>query len=191
MFRATATATTIATMLSIPALAHVPVFDIDAKTIQAPFVIEDAQHSKAIYAKLDGDADIYKIQEAEPFDFYVGITVPKPEGCARQSGFSFDVLDADMKVIDQRRASDSDWQPWFEEFGKRWYWVGPQIGEDFASLSVYPAGTYYIRVFNDTNQGKYVLAVGDDEKFGLGTLLTIRKTVRAIDPVFWNEQDCP
>lgn len=179
------------TFAASAAAAHVPVLDTDPKTAEAPYLIDDAEHSKAIYAILDGDADYYRIEEDAPFDFYVGITAAKLEGCDLQRTFSFEVLNADMEVIDGRDGSDFDWWPWFEEFGKQWYWVGPEIGEDFGSTNVYPAGTYYVRVFNNDNQGKYVLAIGDDERFGLGTLLTIRGTVRRTSEIFWDEADCP
>jgi hypothetical protein len=178
-------------LLSSPALAHVPVLSIDAKTDQSPYLIEDAEHSTAIYAILDGDADYYRIDEDEPFDFYVGITAAKLEGCDLQATFSFEVLNAKMEVIDSRDGASSDWWAWYEKFGKQWYWVGPEIGKDFASTTVYPAGTYFIRVFNTDNAGKYVLAVGDDERFGLKTLLTIRETVRQTAAMFWEETDCP
>lgn len=179
------------TLLAAPAVAHVPVIDTNAKTAQSPYLIDDAEHSRAIYAILDGDADYYRIDEAEPFDFYVGLTAPKLEACDLQETFSFEVMNTEMEVIDNRDGTDFNWWPWFEKFGKQWYWVGPEIGEDFASTTVYPAGSYYIRVFNDENQGKYVLAIGDVETFGLGTLLKLRGTIRQIEAVFWDERDCP
>lgn len=112
-------------LLSSPALAHVPVLSIDAKTDQSPYLIEDPEHSTAIYAILDGDADYYRIDEDEPFDFYVGITAAKLEGCDLQATFSFEVLNAKMEVIDSRDGASSDWWAWYEKFGKQWYWVGP------------------------------------------------------------------
>ncbi len=179
-----------ALLLASPAAAHVPVLEIGPKTVDAPFVIDDAEHSKAIYAILDGDADYYRIEESQPFDFYVGITAAKLETCNLRQSFSFEILDENLNVIDSRDGTTHAWYPWFEEFGKKWYWVGPEIGQDFASTTVYPAGTYYVRVFNQTNTGKYVLAVGDDERFGLGTLLTIRGVVRDTEAIFWDEAGC-
>ena len=125
-----------------------------------------------------------------PFDFFVGLTAPKLESCDLQATFSLEVLNAQMEVIDSRDGADFDWWPWFEKFGRQWYWVGPEIGEDFSSTTVYPAGTYYIRVFNEENQGKYVLAIGDVERFGIRTLFTLPGTIRKIDADFWNERDC-
>ena len=173
------------TLAASPALAHMPVLDVSAKTAEAPFVIDDAEHSKAIYAQLDGAPDYYRITEDQPFDFYVGITLAKVEGCTPDTSFSFDVLDAEGNVIESRDGAEHTWTDWFEEFGKQWYWVGPEVGKDFASTTVYPAGTYTIRVRNDGNQGRYVLAVGDDERFGLGALFTIRGVVKETAQLFW------
>ena len=78
----------------------------------------------------------------------------------RSRSFSFDVLDAAGKRIDGRLGDDIAWGE-YEEYGKSWYWVGPEIGRAFASTTLYPAGTYRIGVFNTANTGEYVLAVGD------------------------------
>lgn len=174
-----------------PALAHVPVLAMAAKTAQAPYQIEKAENSKAIYAILDGDADYYRLEETKAFDAYIGILAPKLETCELQHTFSFEVLNAEMEVIDSRDGTEFNWWPWFEKFGGQWYWVGPEIGHEFVSTAVYPAGVYYIRVFNDGNQGKYVLATGDKESFGLRTLLTLPRTMRQIEALFWDERDCP
>ena len=170
--------------------AHAPVLSIEAKTADAPFLIDNAEHSKAIYAILDGDADYYKIEETQPFDFYVGLTAAKVGDCPLPQTFDFEVLDANMKRIDGRDGSNFEWWPWFEEFGKQWYWVGPEIGENFASTTVYPAGTYYVRVFNKANSGKYVLAIGDQERFGLGTIINMFGTIRETERIFWDEAGC-
>jgi hypothetical protein len=173
-----------------PAFAHLPVLDTGPKTLATPFEIEDAEHSKAIYAILDGDADYYRLDESEPFDFYVGLTAAKLESCGLKATFSVDILDEDMELIDRRIGDDFEWWPWFEKFGKNWYWIGPEIGQDFRSTAQYPAGVYFVRVYNRTNTGKYVLAIGDDERFEASTFLKIRSTVAQTQAMFWDEADC-
>ena len=74
--------------------------------------------------------------------------------------------------------------------GKKWYWVGPQIGADFKSTDQYSAGTYYIKVYNKDNKGKYVLAVGDDERFGIGTMLKLRGIMKETSEIFWESEGC-
>ena len=53
-----------------------------------------------------------------------------------------------------------------------------------------PYACYYVEVFNKGNTGEYVLAVGDQERFGLGTLLTIGGTMREVKAKFWDEKGC-
>jgi|TARA_B110000240_G_C13374420_1_gene399662 hypothetical protein len=55
---------------------------------------------------------------------------------------------------------------------------------------MYNPGTYYIKVFNQTNTGKYALAVGDIEKFGLASIPKLLLTVRKLKKVFWAESNC-
>lgn len=173
-----------------PIWAHTPVIDLNAKTRDAPMVIDSPEHSKAIFSELAGAAQYFQIIEDEEFDFYVGLTAPKLESCGLGRTFSFRVLDADFKVIDSRDGAAMKWAPWYEEYGKSWYWVGPEIGKAFAHDRQYPAGTYYVEVFNAANEGKYVLAIGDQERFGLRTLLTIKATMREVKAKFWNEDAC-
>jgi hypothetical protein len=177
-------------LLATPALAHSPVLNLADKPKDAPFVIDEPEHSKAIFSELTGAAQYYQITSTEEFDFYVGLTAAKRDDCPLAQTFSFRVLDADFKEIDGRDGSKMEWVPWYEEFGKNWYWVGPEIGKAFAHDRTYAAGTYYVEVFNKANTGEYVLAVGDQERFGLGTLLTIRGTMREVQAKFWDEKGC-
>jgi hypothetical protein len=169
-----------------PAAAHTPVLDLGAKSREAPYEIAEPEHSKAIFAELAGQPDFYRITSERAFDFYAGITVAKVEGCPLVTTFSLDVLDAAGRRIDGRDAGAAPWRPWYEEFGKTWYWLGPEIGADFKATRQLPAGTYYLKVHNAANKGRYVLAVGDQERFGLKTLLTITGTMREARARFWN-----
>jgi len=178
------------TLLATPALAHTPVLDLTPKTREAPLVLDEPEHSKAIFSELTGAPQVYKITSDEAFDFYVGLTAPKLEGCGLGETFSFRVLDASFKEIDRREGGSVEWWAWYEEYGKTWYWVGPEIGKDFAHDRQYPAGEYYVEVFNEGNRGMYVLAVGDQERFGLGTMLTIGGTMKKIRAKFWDEGRC-
>ena len=177
-------------LLATPAAAHSPLLDLSPKTRDAPLVIDAPEHSKAIFSELTGASQFYQIISDEEFDFYVGITAPKLESCGLKQTFSFRVLDEGFKEIDARDGAAMEWTEWYEEYGKNWYWVGPEIGKAFAHDRQYPAGVYYVEVFNKANTGEYVLAVGDQERFGLGTLLTIRGTMREVQAKFWDEKGC-
>lgn len=173
-----------------PAAAHSPVLDPSARTEDSPFLIEEPEHSKAIFSELDGTPHFYEINSNKPFDFYVGITAPKIEDCSLDRTFSFDILDAQGKRIDGRDGQSFEWWPWYEEWGETWYWIGPEIGKEFKATERYPAGTYFIKVFNPENRGQYVLAVGDEERFGLSFFLSVWRDMNTIRRQFWDEQSC-
>ena len=61
-------------LLATPAFAHSPVLDLSPKTRQAPLVVEEPEHSKAIFSELTGAPQYYQITSDEVFDFYVGLT---------------------------------------------------------------------------------------------------------------------
>ena len=155
-----------------------------------PYVIENPEISKAIYSTLKGADHYYMISSNKPFNFYAGLTVPKIDDCDDFLRFSFAVLDNDFHIIQEFDGQKFQWWEWYEPYGKKWYWVGPEYGEGFKSSNVFDAGTYYIKVYNKDNIGKYVLAVGDIEKF---TPLVIAKTIVTlpiINKKFWDKSNC-
>ncbi len=177
--------------LTTPAMAHQPVAGSGASyTLEAPFEVKDPEVSKAIFAKLEGQPHFYRIVSTAPFRFYAGVTVPKIGECPLVQRFSFDVLDAEQKLIVAADGEAFDWWPWYESFGKKWYWVGPEIGADFKSDRVFAAGTYFIRVFNADNAGRYVLAVGDVESFPVDVIVKTMIILPDINREFWDTVSC-
>ena len=171
--------------------AHKPVLNENSRyPPDAPYEIEDPEISKAIYSTLSGDPHFYRIQSEEDFDFYSGILAAKIGDCALESKFSFEVLDSDFHLLYLADGENFEWTPWYEEYGKQWYWNGPEIGQNFASNKVFKAGTYYIKVFNDTNTGQYILAVGDIEKFSLTDIVGLIFSMGAIENAFWESKQC-
>ena len=105
--------------------------------------------------------------------------------------FSFDVLDSDLELIKKKDGGNFNWWPWYEKHGEKWYWIGPEIGEKFKSNREYNKGTYYIRVYNQTNTGQYVLAVGDIESFPISVIIKMLFTLPSINSAFWDDVNCP
>lgn len=176
------------------AAAHVPVINDGsvALTATSPYEISEPEHSKAIFSELLGEPQFYRITSETEFRFYAGLTAPKIDECPLAQTFDLEVLDADFKLIDARQGDSAAWWPWYEEFGKTWYWVGPEIGADFKGDRQYPAGTYYLKISNATNSGKYVLAVGDEERFGLSTIagMLVNGTMGKIRDGWWGDETC-
>ena len=171
--------------------AHKPVLNENSSyPPDAPYEIEDPEISKAIYSTLSGDPHYYRIQSVEDFDFYSGILAAKIGECALEEKFSFEVLDSEFHLIYLAYGENFKWTPWYEEYGKQWYWNGPEIGQNFASNEVFKAGTYYIKVFNNTNIGQYILAVGDIEKFSLTDIVGLIFSMGKIEDEFWDPSLC-
>ena len=171
--------------------AHKPVLnDNSTYPADAPYEIEDPEISKAIYSTLIGDPHFYRIQSEVDFDFYAGILAAKIGECPLNSKFSFEVLDSDFHKIYLADGENFEWTPWYEEYGKQWYWNGPEIGQNFASNEVFKAGTYYIKVFNNSNTGQYIMAVGDIEKFSITDIVGLIFSMGKIEDEFWDTSKC-
>jgi len=179
----------IAFILPLPVVAHAPMMAEGDLSMESPFQIDDPEHSKAIYGELNGSPEYYSWTVEEPFDFYVGLTAPGVEECPIVATFSAEVTNQDGDVVASLVGDGVEWWAWFEEFGARWYWVGPETGVDFRSDEQLPAGTYTVKIFNEDNAGHYVLAVGDDERFGPEVLMSLPRIGRE-SQAWWEAVDC-
>ena len=156
-------------------------------------LIEKPEISKAIYGTLEGDVHFYKIKSEIDFNFYVGITTPKIDGCDRFDKFSIEVINITNGLEETLLELDGEnyqWWEWYEPYGKKFYWIGPEFGAEFKSTNIYKAGEYLIKVFNNDNQGKYVLATGDIEKFGPLVIAQLPLIMPKVNK-FWKIENCP
>ena len=171
--------------------AHQPVLNSEKSNSEEPYIIEEPEVSKAIFAELKGEPHYYRIDSNTKFKFYAGITTPKIDNCPLTKKFSFDVLDSDFELIKKKDGEKFNWWAWYEKHGEKWYWIGPEIGEKFKSNRDYNKGTYYIRVFNQNNTGQYVLAVGDIESFPISVIIKMLFNLPSINSAFWDDVTCP
>ena len=127
-------------------LAHQPVLNTtEEMSASKPYVIKDPEISKAIYSTLNGVDHFYKISSDNSFNFYAGLTVPKIDDCTYFPRFSFAVLDKDFHLIQEFNGQNFHWWEWYEPYGKQWYWVGPEYGEDFKSTNIFDAAHIILR----------------------------------------------
>ena len=179
-------------LASFAVAAHQPILNSEIENSEkSPYLIDEPEISKAIYAELIGHPHYYRISSETDFKFYVGITVPKIAGCLLQKRFSYEVLDEEFKLIERKDGESFEWWPWYEKHGEKWYWIGPEIGKDFKSNQVYEKGTYYLRIYNKSNTGQYVLAVGDIESFPITVIARMLFTLPKINSSFWDDVECP
>ena len=179
---------------SINTFAHQPRLNEEgdyAMSKDDPYIIKDPEISKAIYSTLDGAEHFYKIKSDEDFNMYAGITVAKQDDCPDEfQKFSFSILDENFNTLHTFDGESFKWWSWYEEYGKKWYWVGPEYGADFKSTNIFKKGTYYLKVNNNSNEGNYVLAVGDIEKFNALVIGKMMLVLPKINKKFWNKNNC-
>lgn len=118
--------------------------------------VPDPEVSKAYYAELKGEPDVYVINATASFDLYVGILVP--DIASTKKDILAEVFKGEEKIATIGGTS-ATWKPFFEPFGQSNYFDG---GEYKARAL---AGVYTIKVSNTENTGKYSLAVGEIEAF--------------------------
>ena len=83
--------------------AHQPVLNSEESNSEAPYIIDEPEVSKAIFAELKGEPHYYRIDSNTKFKFYAGITTPKIDNCPLTKKFSFDVLDSDFELIKKKK----------------------------------------------------------------------------------------
>tara|TARA_B100000029_G_scaffold62620_1_gene56128 strand:+ start:109 stop:795 length:687 start_codon:yes stop_codon:yes gene_type:complete len=155
-------------LVSLPLHAHQPKLINYSPTIDNPHVVIFPEISKAYYSKLTGQPHYYVINSEDDFLFYTSILSPKIN--EEPSRFSLEVLDGNQNIVYKVDGSNFEWTAWYEPYARDWYWKGPEIGvesgKEFQTSFTIDAGTYYIKVFNESNTGHYSLAVGEAEFFG-------------------------
>ena len=155
-------------LVSLPLHAHQPKLINYSPTIDNPHVVIFPEISKAYYSKLTGQPHYYIINSEDDFLFYTSILSPKIN--EEPSRFSLEVLDGNQNIVYKVDGSNFEWTAWYEPYARDWYWKGPEIGvesgKEFQTSFTIDAGTYYIKVFNESNTGHYSLAVGEAEFFG-------------------------
>jgi len=173
------------------AYAHNPVIVKKDSSKEKPVLIEKPEISYAYYGELSGEPHYYKIVSSKPFTLYVNILVPdyspKTNPILRHD-MSFQVLkDANDSpdpaksgtVIFTAEGMNSDWRRFYEEYGRDHYYWGPEFEQKAG------AGTYYIKVYNKNNTGKYSLATGKEERFGFFGIIRAFFRARSLDKWFF------
>lgn len=124
--------------------------------------IQNPEISQAFYGELNGTPAVFEIKSDEPFRLYVGITVPAIQGARMDKSVEVTLVEGDGKERELFFLNGSGrWMPFHEEFAGDDYFQGP---ENRVNAN---AGTYRIRVSSPGNSGRYALAIGEEESFGL------------------------
>lgn len=163
------------TILFLPAVvsAHQPRITTEDKT-----VVVDPEVSKAYYAQLAGEPQVYTINATAPFDMYVNILVPDIAG---QKKDVVAVIVKDGVPLATLGGDNVEWKPFWEPFGRDSYWMGPEYKETAV------AGEYKIYVSSSDNDSKYSLAIGEKEVFDFKESVNALRLIPQIKRDFFNE----
>lgn len=145
---------------ALPARAHQPRIVGSQGTVE----IKNPEVSQAFYGVLEGRAEYFKIESDKPFKLYLNLLVPDAPGAAKE--VSAEVRMESGKSLFFLDGAGAPWVKFHEDFANDDYLKGPEL----LSTEV-PAGVYDIQVYSPNNTGKYVLAVGEIEKFPVGETL--------------------
>ncbi|MBU3896003.1 hypothetical protein KKG36_01690, partial [Patescibacteria group bacterium] len=138
-----------------PVFAHLPRIADSNDTI-----VYDPEISQTFYGELRRVPAEYFIHAPDGFHLYLNLLTPKianPDG--RFSANVYEVSETGENLIATISADSTVWKEMWEKFGRDYYMQGPEFERDLS------AGNYKIVVFNQANEGKYVLAIGDKESF--------------------------
>ena len=160
-------------LIPVSASAHQPRIVESRET-----VVPSPEVSKAYYGKLTGEPDVYIIEATSSFNLYVGVLAPDIAG--QKKDISAVIL-KDGKPFALLDATESDWRPFFEEFGHDNYLQGPEY------KATVEAGTYQINVWSSNNDSKYSLAIGEIEAFDLKEGLNALTLIPELKKNFFNE----
>lgn len=169
------------TILTLGALAHNPVIVKNKSSKENPVLVKKPEISYAYYGELAGEPHYYKIEAASPFHLYVNILVPDfaPKSPPVVShDMSFEVL-RDSIELSIQEGLRAEWTRFYEKYGRDHYYMGPEFENDMK------AGTYYIKVYNPNNKGRYALAIGKKESFTIISFISAFFKAWSLDKWFF------
>jgi hypothetical protein len=156
------------------AYAHQPVIAGTNSSI----LIKDPEASKVYYGELTGMPVVYAINSAKPFDLYVNLLASNDSNA--KADFSLEVLKGGVS-IQRLYGPDHFWMDFYEPFGNDYYLKGPEFESQAES------GSYTIKVYSQSNTGKYALAVGKTEIFGLLETVAALRAMPAVKKDFFGK----
>jgi hypothetical protein len=161
--------------------AHQPRLETGTNvSMNNPIVVQNPEISQAFYSTLRGSPDYYKISSNISFKLYLNLLVPTSPGIPADF-VSAQVMDTNGNILLTLNGTNSTWTPYFEEFAGDNYLKGPEATKQL------PAGTYFVKVYNTENQGKYTIAIGDIESFPIDESLKALVTIPLLKEHFFGK----
>ena len=150
-------------------------------TTQKETIVTDPEISKAYYAELQGEPQVYDIKSDKPFNFYIELTVPDIKD--QRTDFSYYVFKNGNfnQPFTEFYGGAFEWSKFWEKFGRDSYLQSASYQNEVE------AGEYQIKILNSDNKGKYVLAIGEKEAFDFKETVNAINLIPKIKRDFFNE----
>lgn len=127
-------------------------------------VVPDPTRSRAYYGSLEGHPHAYEFTLTATTTVFIQTLLPDlPTGhnLTQPSGLLVEMLESGrVQEIMRLQSDQASWQSEFEPFGGDSYLQGPVFNKELSP------GTYLFEVSTPENVSKYVLAIGDEERWG-------------------------
>jgi hypothetical protein len=140
--------------------------------------VDDPEVSKAYYGELAGAPAVYEVRSDSSFALYVNILVPDIPGVT--TDLSADIFASDQ-LVTRLDGTKHSWAEFYEPYGNDSYLMGPEYRGEVGP------GIYRIQVSNRSNRGKYVLAVGELERFPPSVVLRTLLVMPALKRDFFGK----
>ncbi len=138
-------------LLVIPAAAHTPKLLPSQSSSQSPFHIVDLDTSQAFYSTLAGSPHYYTFKATTPRTLSLRLLTPLIDSPPNLQL----TLTKDETIL--HTLSSESWTPLYEEHGGDWYLQGNNASY------LLEVGTYGLTIRSSTNQGHYILIIGEEE----------------------------
>ena len=160
----------------LPVFSHQPILTANSVT-----EVLNPNISKAYYSTLETRPQIYKISSKKPFDLYVNILVPNIKD--QKTSLFVEVIKKEKSNIPLSflNGQTFNWTKFFEPFANDTYLMGPAFKRKVAK------GEYEIKVSSPIHNIKYVLAIGELERFRFKETYKTINTVLEIKKSFFNK----
>lgn len=126
-------------------------------------IIRNPENTQVFYGELAGDPSFYKIISEKEFDLYFNIMVPDiPDA---RTDFAVEIYGENKTIA--LYGERYEWEEYYERLTGNNYLKGPAYEETLEK------GKYLIQVYNNDNQGKYILVIGKNDAFSLINLINL------------------
>jgi hypothetical protein len=147
------------------AFAHQPRMVSGADKI----IVNNPEISQAFYATLSGQPQIYEINSDKPFILYSNILTPQIKNATSTNDFSILIYEQkegrDPGLLEVLAGPKFKWTEFYEPVAGDDYFRGPEFRREVG------AGKYLVKVIQPDFKGKYVLAIGEKEKFPIAEIV--------------------